>query len=196
MGRRFDRGGDCLHIITGLVLSTLASKIMGKNNRSIKRNPAFPKQVQVAHTLLGRIRLYCYEFRDPRVTTALSQQLSRVEGIESVDSNPHTGSLLVKYNPAVIDQNLLVAAIQKLLGSDAPTKKQGAIMDELQLGYASLNYALLEKTSGAVDVRTLMAGGLFALAVKELLRARVLGMPSPVTLFYWAFLLSGLNQGD
>ncbi len=169
---------------------------MGKNRRSTKRNPAFPKQVQVAHALRGRIRLYCYEFRDPRLTTALAQQLSRVEGIESVSSNPHTGSLLVQYNPDVIDQNLLVAAIQKLLGSDAPMKKQGAIMDELQLGYDSINYALLEKTGGAVDTRTLLAGGLFTFAVKELMRTRALGMPSPVTLFYWAFLLSGLNRSE
>lgn len=189
-------GGDCLHIITGLVVSTLASRFMGKRTRTAKRNPAVPKQIKVAHALPGRIRLYCWEFRSPRVSEALGQQLRRVDGILSVENGQHTGSLLVKYDPEMIDQKLLVAAIQKLLGPDAPLAKQGAVMDELQLGYDAFNYAILQKTAGAVDVRTLMAGGLFTLAVKELVRTGSLGMPTPITLLYWAFLLSGLSRSD
>lgn len=182
-----------MHIITGMILSTLASRLMDKRKRSAGQ-AAFPKHVRPVHSMSGRTRFYCPAFREARVTDALVEQLLLVKGIVSAKPNNHTGSLLVHFDPAEVDQKLLLAAIQKLIGPDLPAKKQGTVMEEFQMGYESLNYALLEKTAGAVDVKTLLSGGLVALAVKEAIRTKALGMPAPITLLYWSFMLSGLGR--
>jgi|GEM_PF-2890498 len=184
-----------MHIITGLLLSALASRTMDRKGKA-GRASAFPNRIHVAHSMQGRIRMYCDRFREDRVTSVLQEQLSQIQGIHSLEGNQRTGSLLIHYNPEQVKEELLIAAVQKLMGTNETSPQQGTIMQEVKTGYDAVNAALLDRTGGAVDVNTMLAGTLAALAVKQFVLTRSLGVPSPMTLFYWAFLISGLSRTE
>lgn len=184
-----------MHLITGIVLSAVASRLMEKKGTPRKANVG-SSQLTVAHAVSGRVRMYSGKLKDPHAAKALEDQLKRVEGIESVTANPVTGSLLITHDVRAIDQPLLITAVRKLVGAgvteDPP--KRSAIMQEAQLLAKALDYAIIEKSGRLLDINTLITGTFFALGIRELLRQRSLGSPPPISLLFWAYKLSGLDK--
>jgi len=61
------------------------------------------KGIKVAHALPGRVRLKIPEVKEnPELARQAQEKLGRVPGIERVEANPATGSLLILYDLALL----------------------------------------------------------------------------------------------
>ena len=179
-------------ILTGyMVIRAVSGQI---NN---KQEISFNGLIEVKQNISGRLRIYCDKLRDNKLSDALNIQLSRIEGIKQVSVSTVTGSILVIYDAKKIQSDLLQAAIVKLLGveGDSDNLSNSLIMQEVTLANQALNYAVLDKTSGIIDLKTALPIVFVGLAIKELIRTGNLGTPAPITLLYWAYNSFGLGGG-
>ncbi|RQD69499.1 MAG: hypothetical protein D5S00_07170 [Tindallia sp. MSAO_Bac2] len=184
-----------MHIIAGILLSSLFTKSKKQKSRSYTLGIA-EKQLQISHAIPGRIRLYHSKFAHPQSGKVLTERLQQVQGIRHVSVNQTTGSLLIAYDNRVMKEEILTAAIYQLLGyGDLSAAQDSAkISQEVRLMHRAANHALMQKTNGAVDVPTLLAGGFTAVAIKEYWKKGTLGTPAPITLLYWAYRMMGLHR--
>lgn len=180
-----------MHLITGMAISLLFSGGIKKRNKKVMES-----DLTVSHVSSGRIRLYSRKLRNEPVAKTLKKELKRVEGIKEMNTNIVTGSLLIYFDPKKIQPNLLASAVYQLLGftKNEGANKEGRIYKEMESMNSAFNKALMEKSDGALDAKTLIAGGFLALGVRELIRNKSLGMPASITLFYWAYNTLGLNK--
>ncbi|MCB2338748.1 heavy-metal-associated domain-containing protein [Clostridium estertheticum] len=179
-------------MLTGYMLMKAARGQI--NNKS---EISFNGTIQVKQNISGRLRIYCDKLRDNKLSQAINAQLCRIEGIKQVSVSLITGSILVIYDGKKIDSNLLQAAIVKLLGLDKESEKasNSIIMQEVTIANQALNYAMLDKTGGIIDLKTTLPIIFVGLAIKELVRTGNLGIPAPITLLYWAYNSFGLGGG-
>ncbi len=180
-----------MHLITGIAASMLLSGLRKKPGHKFLKT-----DFRVAHVSPGRMRLYSRKIQSSPVADTLKKELKRVEGIKEMSNNTVTGSLLVFYDPKKIQPDLLASAVYQLLGfaKEKASNKQGRVYKEVESMNLALNHALMEKSEGALDTKTLLAGGFLALGIRELIRNKSLGMPASITLFYWAYNTLDLNK--
>jgi hypothetical protein len=162
---------------------------------SNKPTISFNGEIEVKQDIPGRLRIYCHKLRDDALSDALTVQLCRIDGIKQVSVSRVTGSILVLYDAKKIESHLLQAALVKLLGVETQSDLggQSIIMKEITLTNQALNYAILDKTRGIIDVKTALPIIFIGLAIKELIRTGTLGTPAPITLLYWAYTSFGLS---
>jgi len=180
-----------LHLITGMAASMLFSGLRKKSEHKLLKT-----DFRVAHVSPGRVRLYSRKLQNSAMGDTLKKELMRVQGIKEMSNNTVTGSLLVFYDPKQIQPDLLASAVYQLLGftKEKKTNRKGRVYKEVESMNLALNHALMEKSDGALDTKTLIAGGFVALGIRELIKNKSLGMPAPITLFYWAYNTLDLNK--
>ncbi len=61
----------------------------------------------------GRVRLRHPIFKNMEVVTQVQELLQNMPGVESLTHNPRTGSLLLEYDPELLDQETLLAMLQQ-----------------------------------------------------------------------------------
>jgi copper chaperone CopZ len=67
------------------------------------------------HALKGRLRIKLRKVKgSAQEALEVEQQLRAVEGVRSVQANPTTGNVLIRYNPDVIEQSAVLGALQRL----------------------------------------------------------------------------------
>lgn len=182
-----------MHILAGMVISMLLS---GKTKKThLGRSP---KDFVVTHASKGRMRLYSTKLKNSRISEVLAAELQKVAGVNKIESNPVTGSALILYDASQIKADLLAGAVYQLLGLEPLEQSQNSasVFREIHEINRSFSQALMEKTNGAIDSRTLVAGTFLALGIKELVNKKSLGMPAPITLFYWAYNSFGINKNS
>lgn len=181
-----------MHLITGMAASMLFSGL----RKNTGHNKLLKTDFRVAHASKGRIRIYSQKLQNPKVAEILKKELKRVQGIKEISNNTVTGSFLVLFDSKIIQPDLLASAAYQLLGfaKDKESNKEGRVYKEVESMNLALNHALMEKSDGALDTKTLIAGGFLVLGVRELIKHKSLGMPAPITLFYWAYNTLGLNK--
>ncbi|SFH93332.1 hypothetical protein SAMN05192551_104218 [Tindallia magadiensis] len=184
-----------MHILAGILLSTLFTQGNRRKSRSYTVGMG-DKQLQVSHALPGRIRLHHKAFMQPVSGKALTERLQQVKGIHQVSVNPKTGSLLISYDCREMKEEILTAAIYQLLGYGSldDSKASAKISEEIHYMHQAANHALMQKTNGAIDIHTLLAGGFLAVALKEYWKTKSLGTPAPITLLYWTYRMMGLHR--
>jgi hypothetical protein len=118
----------------------------------------------------------------------LSQRLAAVAGVVGVDTNPTTGSVLVRFDDRRLPPDFLIAAIARLLDVEDQLERGPTplVARELRAVAASLNRAVLEQTRGIVDMRTLTMIALGAMGVRRLLNEGMGSLPAGATLLWWA----------
>lgn len=182
-------------IITGLTFGVAAFTALKKYSHPKSLPYVNSDQLNIVQNIPGRLRVYSGLLKQHEFSKNITIQLIRIDGISSVGTNEMTGSLLITYDADKIKSDLMIAALIRLLGLD-PTDQQlpsSTIQNELQLVNQSINYALLNKTNGLIDLKTIIPLSFLALAVKEYLRTGTLGTPTPITLLYWTY--NGLGLG-
>ena len=84
----------------------------------------------IVSSIPGRLRLRDRTLRDARRLETLRADLSAMDDVESVESNPRTGSLLVHYNAEGIAQGVFEARVRLAMGNPCvatkPAPKVGA----------------------------------------------------------------------
>jgi copper chaperone CopZ len=67
------------------------------------------------HALNGRIRIKVIQLKgSPQRALEVEEQLRGVEGVRFVKANPTTGSVLIRYDPDQIEQQVVLGALQSL----------------------------------------------------------------------------------
>ena len=84
------------------------------------------KDFQVLHALPGRVRLKLHRLKNNNSCAAeIQRDLLKVSGITHLEAHPQTGSLLIEYDPNVLDALSLHPSVSSCLGlplSDLKTK--------------------------------------------------------------------------
>lgn len=174
-----------MHIVTGLLLTTL----LGRNRGTSRlRLPSFPGVLETAHALPGRLRFRVPAIRGHREAAAEVQaRLQRLEGVNTAEVSQTTGSVLLTYRQAVVEPELLFAGVVRLLGLDQQIKKtpRSRVARELRDAGEALNRAVHARTGGVIDLWTALPLVLVVLGVRNLAsRHSQMGWP----LLWWAYL--------
>lgn len=184
-------------ILTGIITFQMIQNQI-KSSSAHKQDPtkmSFNGQIKVRQNIAGRLRISAPFLKNREQGHALVVQLSRIDGIHSVGTDYRVGSMLINYDPLKIQDDLLLGALIKLMGIESCTKSQpqSLVTKEIRLANKAANYALLDKTNGIIDLRTLVPLTFIGLAAKEFAKTGNLGAPTPLTLLYWAYTSFGLG---
>ena len=185
-----------MHIITGLVIAGLASKM--KKDAALKGLPRFRTgPVRVAHVLPGRIRFTVPALKGANNThSGWVDELRSLKGVEQVEVSTVTGSVLVVFRPAEVDPPLVFGGLVRLLGleNEMERRRTPVALREVQELGKSLNFAVYDRTGGLVDLWSLAVFGLAAVGAKKMLEGGWLTLPPAFTLLWWA--LNAMTRGD
>lgn len=175
----------------GTVILTLATLQLGKNGGKGNSD-----KVIVKHAIPGRIRVTSERLKRREVGEVLKDQLEKVDGIESITINLATGSLVLKYNTDILEEEILILALISLIESkkEHPKNNSSTLFNEIKLMKESVDYALLEKTNGKLDLKGAIPAVLIVVAIKKLITTKTLGTPSSLTLLYWAYNQISKNE--
>jgi hypothetical protein len=143
-----------MHILTGMLVAALLNKKKGPGTKQHK--PRFlGGPVEIAHSLPGRVRFYIPAImKSDSAVAVLNERLGKVDAIDKLIVTPRTGSVLIRYRASEISEDLLLAALVRLLGLEKAFDQppQPVIAKEMKHMGESLNRAVYEKTGGIVDL--------------------------------------------
>jgi hypothetical protein len=75
------------------------------------------KDVQVVHALPGRVRLKLHRLKNNNAYAAeIQRDLLKVRGVTHLEAHPQTGSLLIEYDPNVLEALSLHPSVFSCLG--------------------------------------------------------------------------------
>jgi copper chaperone CopZ len=158
---------------------------------------------QIVHAIPGRVRVKIARLKEnPVLAREVQGQLSAVQGIQQVEVNPVTGSVLVLYDRTALeslDSLLSLAAwfsslfpdlefgeVESWLTSANGNGTATPLAEHLTSFLGGLN-AKVSETTGGVDLKLLLPLSLFLLGVRGMLVAGKGVFPAWYDLFWFAF---------
>lgn len=141
-------------------------------------------QASISHRTAGRLRIRIPSRRgEEAYFRQVSRQLARCPGIERIEANPVTASLLVV--PAVDMETLMrFTETEGLFLLSETGSAPMTITETLAAGFGGLNQELRRLSAGTVDLGTLAFAALVTGAMIQWQKGHVLGPAS--TLFWYA----------
>jgi hypothetical protein len=143
--------------------------------------------IKVVHALPGRIRLKVAQVREnPALANQIQQRLTGVQGIQKVEVNPLTGSVLVLYDATATASPDSLRALAEPLAALFPgfelkdlepwqslsANGAGAVpplAGGIRSFFSSLNTGVETVTGGSADLKVLLPLTLFFLGIRGLL---------------------------
>ncbi len=150
--------------------------------------PSFRGVCEVRSSLPGRMRLFAPSLaQNPRAAKAMREQMLKTGVVCDLTVNPRLSTALIIYDEKQANGAVIEGAIIKLLGLDEainakPVSKAEAGVKALTQG---IDHAVLERTGGWLDGRTLASGALAGAALWRMSRMGA-GIPGAMTLLWWA----------
>ena len=187
-----------MHIITGLIAAALLGKrSKDKESSSVRSLPNFTGLLETKHSLPGRVRFRVPALREDvagRETAA--REMPRIQGVESVEVNPITGSVLIRYQPGRVEPEMLFAVLARLLDLEHELDRavQPLIAKELRRLGAAANHAVYESSHGLIDLWTGIPLALAVWGLRKVLREGLGSVPSGFILLWWSYM--ALLPGD
>ena len=178
-----------MHLLIGYVLA----RILKQKKVPGERLPVLKGVFEVVHRIPGRIR-----FRIPllagagdEIIAAMDTELLSIPDIESVQIDPISASLLVRYNQEKIKAPIICGIVLKLLDFEktfdqAPTSM--AARELKDLGRA-LDLQVYNSTAGMLDLQSGISIVIFGLALYLLLIKRERSLPSGISLLWWSYVI-------
>jgi len=180
-----------MHLVLGAVMAALARKKGGQAEKDT--GVPFPRfrtgPVRTLHVLDGRVRFGVPSIRErPDAAPVLREKLPRLEGVDSVEVSPITGSVLICFAPDKIQPGLLFAAVVRLLDLEEELKRTPtpALTREIRALGGSLNRVVYDKTGGVLDLHSAVLLALVGLGVRQMVTQGGLALPAGLTLMFWA----------
>jgi hypothetical protein len=167
-------------------------------------NDAAPTEVlELVHHHPGRLRVRAAVLRDDSELAArISRALEGMPGIARVTQNLRTGSVLVEYEPGLVEPDAIaqrIAATAELLSPFDPRaakpvfRPAGALID----GTRGLNAIAEELTGGRVDLRSIVPAALAGAAAYSLAFGRGPRLPRWDNLLWWSYsIFHSLHAGE
>lgn len=178
-----------MHLLIGYVLA----RLLKQQKEQGEHLPVLKGVFEVAHSLPGRIR-----FRIPmlagagdKIIAALNQELLRIPEIDSVQTDPFSAGLLVKFDHEKIQASIICGILLKLLDleeafSQAPNSM--AARELMDLGKA-LDLKVYNSTAGILDLPSSLSIAIFGLGLYMLLIKRDRSLPSGISLLWWSYVI-------
>ncbi|MGH7963687.1 MAG: HMA2 domain-containing protein [Candidatus Binatia bacterium] len=160
--------------------------------------------VRVVHAMPGRVRLKISQVKkDAILAEDIQRQLSAVQGIQRVETNPLTGSVLVLYDSEELVASESLHALPDLLsrffpGLDASeltvwmsSPRNGAesgppLAQSITTLFGTWN-AQLEQTTGGLDLKVFFPLTLFLLGIRGLFVSEKVVFPTWYDLLWFSF---------
>jgi copper chaperone CopZ len=179
--------GFRMHVITGLIFAGLMGR---KKDGARSLTPKwYAGPLQTVHAIPGRVRFVASPLEgNQKAGSILKEKLLVIEGVESVEVNPISGSVLIHYQESSVKPELLFAALVRLLGLEKELEKppQSILSRELRIAGDSLNRAVHEKTGGLLDLWTAVLILLAGVGARKLIQQGMGAFPAGFTLVWWA----------
>lgn len=151
---------------------------------------SFSGPVETVSNLPGRIRFRVNAIvGSESAKGTLVENLQKIKGVNSVEVNLISGSVLVLYQPQVIAPEILFAAIIKLLDLESEFLRtpEPVLATELREVATSLNRTVYELTGGIADLHTALLISLALFGVYMFRKDPVRAFPGGFTLLWWAY---------
>jgi hypothetical protein len=148
--------------------------------------------VRIVHLSPGRIRVRIQpeDLGNPALGR-IQHALTTTPGVRSVQVNALARSLVVTYDPRIVDfDDLVVVALRTGISfSSEPEQNDGTAgirpVDETVVSFfRNADDRVRERLGGTADLRTLLPAGLALLALREIAAGRLVGMPWYVLIWY------------
>ena len=169
--------------------------------------------LELAHFIPGRIRVRSPQVKgNPLFAEEARQKLLTIEGMQDVTCSVRTGSVILRYDPQVLQPiHLLQAAL--MLGplpdnfdfsqlaelfsatsaSDVSRKLAGGdLAGQMAAGWNAVDRQVRKFTDNGADLRILVPISFVALGTQSLLRAKQVVFPSWYEYFWYGVSLFGL----
>jgi hypothetical protein len=175
-----------MHIITGLLLSYL----FGKKNKSHNPLLTLTWPIKTKHLLPGRVRFQIPLMRGKESELEMAcRQISKIEGIISIEHNSIIGSILIYFNEKMIQADLIYAAFIRVLNLEKELEETppSALGKEIKTISHSLNQVVYGKSNGFIDLRTSIPLILGIIGISQIVAKKTPLFPTGVTLLWWAY---------
>jgi hypothetical protein len=180
-----------MHLITGMVLSLLASRRFGGTNSQTPFTPLLRSKgpVETVHLMKGRVRFRVPKLEGSKENGAfVEENLAKLPGVRSVETNHLNGSVLICFDEEDLSADLLFTALIKMLGleKELEAAPRAVLVREAEEVGRTLNKSIYDTTGGMVDLRTAMLFFLLYLGVRKVLSERGNALPPGFTMLWWA----------
>jgi Heavy metal associated domain 2 len=159
--------------------------------------------IKVVHAIPGRVRVKMARLKEnPAIAPEVQERLSAVQGIQRVEVNPITGSVLISYDRTAFEslESLLSLAahlsplfpdldfngLEDWLTSENTNGNAPPVAERLGSFFGGLNVKVSE-TTGGVDLKFLLPLTLFLLGVRAVMVAGKGVFPTWYDLLWFAF---------
>lgn len=153
-----------------------------------KTLPSFYGILEVQHYIEGRIRIKIESLKhDDEKAEELKVNLLKLNGIDEVTINILLGTILIKFDEAIIEPVILIGVLLNFLGleEEAFEKKNGKMSFVLKDILEAADMALYNKTKGIMDLKTSIALVFMVYGIKKIRQNPI--MPNGVNLLWWAY---------
>ncbi|MHB0871817.1 MAG: HMA2 domain-containing protein [Chloroflexota bacterium] len=149
----------------------------------------------IVHAIPGRIRVRLGKsLSSPESMQSIMETLSAVEGVSRAEANPVTRSILLLYDPEVMNPEQLYLAAQSvdvavvLPGSAQPSaasERITPIASSINSTVSRIDRAVFDFTGGKLDARTVVPFGLATAAIRQIVTSRGSLMRAPWYVLLW-----------
>lgn len=180
-----------MHIITGMIGAALLS-----GGTSQKKSPLLRLKgvIETRHLIPGRVRFYLPGLvYNKEWKSIIEKQIAGIKGIQSLQVEMVTGTVLIYYKDDVLEAELLFAALVRLLGLEKEIiNRKPLIAKEIRHIARALNHAIYEQSHGIIDLWTAIPIVLLGLGVHQMVTRKQNNFPGGFTLLWWAY--NGLTR--
>ena len=171
-----------------------------QQEHNLLRLPSFRGLAEVRASLPGRMRLYMPAIAQHwQQAEQMRTQLESTGAVSEVVLNPHTSTVLIRYDERQVEGAVVLGAAMKLMGLDAAAQQEPVSRMEsgLKTLFASVNHGVLEATHGLLDAR-MLAGSVLTVAAVRSMKLYGAAVPGAMTLLWWAASIfrRGINGAD
>lgn len=152
------------------------------------RQPSFSGVLEVRHAIKGRIRLSIPSLKRNLVGAEnFKRQLTRLQGIETVSVNLFLGTVLITYNPRILNQLLVISASTHCFDFDRQLEQHQSVFGcETKAIRFALDQALLRNTYGILDLRSAMTLMFMVTLIRGIMRQGSVPF-NPLHTIWWLF---------
>jgi hypothetical protein len=172
---------------------------MGDAPAGGSQGSASREALQLVHHHPGRLRVRATVFeKDAPALAAVRARLDALPGILEVGHTATTGSLLVAYQPGMVEPDTIVAAIAEAADLDLPREEardpRRPALIAIGVG-RELNAAVEELTGRRADLGSLVPAALAGIAAYSWLKHEDSRLPRWDNLLYWSYsIFRDLNK--
>lgn len=151
-------------------------------------------KAHVVHHSTGRVRLRMQHKRhDAEFFRAVQERLSSIDGVQHVEVNPATGSILVRYSGEIsrLIGQAMAHGLQEFAEVEFGSPPLGSISDRLKGRMGDVSALIARATGGTVDGGSAVVIALLVAGTLQFVRGQVLGPAVPL-LWYAAQAVSGM----